>query len=57
MKSKIKEFIFRDKIGVAQARGKIIYENGKIEYRDGYTQLFYTNLPLRRSCGECPFQR
>lgn len=34
---------------------KIIYENGKIEYRDGYTQLFYTNLPLRRSCGECPF--
>lgn len=34
---------------------KIIYENGKMEYRDGYTQLFYTNLPLRRSCGECPF--
>lgn len=22
---------------------------------NGYTQLFYTNLPLRRSCGECPF--
>lgn len=34
---------------------KIIYENGKTEYRDGYTQLFYTNLLLRRSCGECPF--
>lgn len=34
---------------------KIIYENGKVEFRDGYTQLFYTNLPLRRSCGACPF--
>ena len=56
MKSKIKEFIFRDKIGGWHKHvEKIIYENGKIEYRDGYTQLFYTNLPLRRSCGECPF--
>ena len=57
MKSKIKEFIFRDKIGGGWHKHveKIIYENGKIEYRDGYTQLFYTNLPLRRSCGECPF--
>ena len=34
---------------------KIVYENGKMEYRDGYTQLYYTNLPLRRSCGACPF--
>lgn len=57
MKSKIKEFIFRDKIGGGWHKHmeKIIYENGKTEYRDGYTQLFYTNLPLRRSCGECPF--
>lgn len=56
MKSKIKTFIFRDKNGGWHKHvEKVIYENGKVEYRDGYTQLFYTNLPLRRSCGECPF--
>lgn len=56
MKSRIKTFIFRDKNqGWHKHYEKIIYENGKVEHRDGYTQLFYTNLPLRRSCGECPF--
>lgn len=34
---------------------KIIYENGDEEYREEYTQLFYTNLPIRPSCGNCQF--
>ncbi len=34
---------------------KIVYENGTKEIRDDYTKLFYTNLPLRPSCGVCKF--
>lgn len=34
---------------------KIIYENGHKEYREEYTQLYYTNLPIRPSCGICQF--
>lgn len=56
-KAKIKKFVFRDKKsgGWHKPIEKIVYENGKTEYREGYTQLFYTNLPLRKSCGKCPF--
>lgn len=34
---------------------KVIYENGEEEFREGYTQLFYTNLPIRPSCGSCVY--
>lgn len=34
---------------------RITFNNGKVIHEDGYTKLFYTNLPLRPSCGVCPF--
>lgn len=34
---------------------KVIFENGKEIFTEGYTQLFYTNHPLRPSCGSCRF--
>lgn len=58
MGAKIKTFIFRDKMfggGWHEHMEKIIFENGREEYKDEYTQLFYTNLPLRPSCGNCHF--
>lgn len=56
-KNKIVKFIFRDKKkgGWHKHVEKIVYANGDIEYKEAYTQLFYTNLPLRPSCGECKF--
>lgn len=34
---------------------KATFENGKEFISDDYTQLFYTNLGLRPSCGNCRF--
>ena len=36
---------------------KIIYEDGKEEIRDDYTNIFYSNLILRPSCEKCFFAR
>lgn len=55
--SKIVEFVFRDKTkaGWHRTLEKSRYENGDIAYTEGYSQLYYTNLPIRPSCGSCPF--
>lgn len=57
--AKIDKFIFRDKNinggGWHKHVEKIIFENGKTIYSEDFTQLFYTNLPLRPSCGDCQF--
>lgn len=34
---------------------RIIYSNGIEETSENYVKLFYTNLPLRPSCGKCQF--
>ena len=34
---------------------KIIYSDGEIERKNSYTELFYTNLDIRPSCGLCDF--
>lgn len=56
-KSKIVSFVFRDKkkAGWHKHIEKIVYANNKEEYAEAYTQLFYTNLPLRPSCGKCQY--
>lgn len=54
---KISRFIFRVKNrgGWSIHMEKIVYEDNSEEIRDDYTKLFYTNLPLRPSCGKCRF--
>lgn len=54
---KIIKFIFRDKYfdGWHKHVEKIIFQNGEEVVSDDYTQLFYTNLTLRPSCGECHY--
>lgn len=55
--SKVVKFAFREKIsgGWHKHMEKMIFDNGKEIITDDYTQLFYTNLTLRPSCGKCPF--
>lgn len=57
--SQICSFVFRDKTcpggGWHRHIEKITYANGTVEYAESYTKLFYTNLPLRASCGTCKY--
>lgn len=55
--SSIAKFFFRKKFsgGWHKHMEQIIYNNGNVVVTDVYTQLFYTNLTLRPSCGKCPF--
>lgn len=57
--SKVKKYVFRDKIGGGWRRHieRIVYSNGKEEVSENYVKLFYTNLPLRPSCSECQFAK
>lgn len=41
--------------GWHQHMEKMTFENGREYVSDDYTQLFYTNLGLRPSCGNCHF--
>lgn len=57
--SPVRSFVFRDK--TCQGGGwhkhieKVTYADDTVAYEEGYTKLFYTNLPLRPSCGNCRF--
>lgn len=52
-------FLFRDKTcpggGWHRHVEKITYADNTLEYAEGYTKLFYTNLTLRPSCGTCGY--